>query len=310
MNLLITGYSGFVGKHLLNILHPEHKLHLLGRKPCDLGTVFQAELDRNASYAAALNGVEVVIHCAARVHIMHDTASDPLVAFREVNTAATLNLAQQAAKAGVKRFIFLSTIKVNGETTTDKAAFTAFDAMAPEDAYGMSKAEAEQQLMELGAQTGMEIVIIRPPLIYGEGVKANFAALLKLVAKGLPLPFRAIKHNKRSLVSVYNLVDLIKQCIEQPNAANQTFLVSDDNDISTAEMVALMAKVQGKRNVALPMPVWCFKLAGKLLNKAAVVDRLTGSLQLDISHTKQRLNWTPSVSVEEGFARCVGPLPR
>ncbi|CAM3863777.1 UDP-glucose 4-epimerase family protein [Rheinheimera salexigens] len=301
MKVLVTGYSGFVGKHLINVLHTEYKVQLLGRKPCSFGTVFQAELDGYASYTAALNDVEVVIHCAARVHIMNDTATDPLVAFREVNTVATINLATQAAQAGVKRFIFLSSIKVNGETTTDKKAFTAFDTASPEDAYGISKAEAEQQLIALGKQTGMEVVIVRPPLIYGEGVKANFAALLSLVGKGLPLPFRAIKNNKRSLVSVYNLVDLIKLCIDHPKAANQIFLVSDDNDISTAEMVALMAKVQGKRNFALPLPLWCFNLAGKLLNKSDVVDRLTGSLQLDISHTKQTLSWQPPYSVEHGF---------
>jgi UDP-glucose 4-epimerase len=299
--ILVTGYSGFVGQHLLNVLQPKYKLNLLGRKDCILGTFFQAELDKNAIYSSALEAVNVVIHCAARVHIMNDTVAEPLMAFREVNTAATLNLAKQAAEAGVKRFIFLSTIKVNGETTTNKAAFTALDALKPADAYGISKAEAEQQLIAVGKQTGMEIVIIRPPLIYGEGVKANFASLLRLVSKGLPLPFRAIKQNKRSLVSVYNLVDLIKVCIEHPNASNQVFLVSDDNDISTAEMVALMAKVQGKHNLALPIPVWCFNLAGKLLNKSAVVDRLTGSLQLDITHTKQTLNWTPPCSVEHGF---------
>ncbi len=189
----------------------------------------------------------------------------------------------------------------NGESTTGQQAFTAFDTPRAEDPYGISKYEAEQQLLELGKETGMEIVIIRPPLVYGKGVKANFYSLMELVDKGFPLPFRSIKNNKRSLVSVYNLVDLIKVCIEHPKAANQVFLASDDHDLSTAEIVALMAKVQGKKNVALPVPLWCFKLVGKFFNKADVVDRLTGSLQLDISHTKNTLNWAPPYSVEHGF---------
>lgn len=299
--LLVTGYSGFVGNKLVSQLQGSYQLNLLGRKPSNLGCVYTHNLDSISSYADALVNVDAVVHCAARVHIMDDVACNPLNEFRAVNTQGTLNLAKQAAELGVKRFIFLSSIKVNGESTSDKAPFTASDKSAAEDPYGISKSEAEQQLLELGKQTGMEIVIIRPPLVYGEGVKANFASLMRFVGKGLPLPFRAIKNNKRSLISVYNLVDLIMVCIEHPKAANQMFLASDDNDLSTAEMVDLMAKVQGKRNVALPVPVWCFKLAGKLLNKAEMIDRLTGSLQLDITHTKNTLNWTPPYPVEHGF---------
>lgn len=299
--LLITGYSGFVGNNLAEQLQEGYQLNLLGRKPSNLGHFFNHNLDSISTYVDALENVDVVVHCAARVHIMDDTASDPLSEFRAVNTHGTLNLAKQAAAAGVKRFIFLSSIKVNGESTSDKAPFTASDKSAPEDPYGISKAEAEQQLIMLGTETGMEIVIIRPPLVYGEGVKANFASLMRFVGKGLPLPFRSIKSNERSLVSVYNLVDLIQLCIEHPKAANQVFLASDDHDLSTAEMVALMAKVQNKSNFALPVPVWCFKLAGKLLNKNDVIDRLTGSLQLDISHTKNTLDWQPPYSAEHGF---------
>jgi nucleoside-diphosphate-sugar epimerase len=179
------------------------------------------------------------------------------------------------------------------------------DKHSPQDPYGLSKSEAETQLFSLGESTGMEIVVIRPPLVFGKGVKANFAALLKLVGKGLPLPFRGITKNKRSMVSVYNLVDLIKICINHPKAANEVFLVSDDDDLSTAEIVALMAKVQGKANLAIHVPVWIFNLAGKLLNKQVVVDRLTGSLQLDIEHTKKTLNWQPPYSVEHGFKLAV-----
>jgi len=300
-NLLITGYSGFVGNLLSDQLKGHYQLTLLGRKPSNLGTLYTCDLDANSSYEEALQNIDIVIHCAARVHVMDDVASESLRKFRAVNVEGTINLAKQSALAGVKRFIFVSSIKVNGERTTNKASFTADDIPAPEDPYGISKAEAEQQLLELGKQTGMEIVIIRPPLVYGEGVKANFASLMNLVGKGFPLPFRLIKNNKRSLVSVYNLVDLIKVCIEHPNAVNQIFLVSDDHDLSTAEMVALMAKVQNKRNLALPVPVWCFKLVGKLFSKEDVIDRLTGSLQLDITDTKNTLNWTPPHSVEHGF---------
>ena len=305
MKLLITGYSGFVGSNLVEQLQGNYQLNLLGRKQSNFGNVFTHNLDSSSLYNEALVNVDVVVHCAARVHIMDDVASDPLNEFRAVNTHGTLNLAKQAAAAGVKRFIFLSSIKVNGESTSAQASFTASDKSAAEDPYGISKAEAEQQLLDLSKQTGMEVVIIRPPLVYGEGVKANFASLMRFVGKGLPLPFRSIKNNKRSLVSVYNLVDLIKVCIEHPKAANQVFLASDDYDLSTAEMVALMAKVQGKKNFALPVPVWCFKLAGKLLNKSDVIDRLTGSLQLDISHTKNTLDWKPPFSVEHGFKLAV-----
>jgi UDP-glucose 4-epimerase len=301
--IALSGYTGFLGSILLNEFDPS-SIVILGRKALPKYSKFSFfDLSENQylDLKNDLGFVNVLIHTAARVHIMNDYSDDPLAEFRAVNTLGTLNLAKQAAKAGVKRFIFVSSIKVNGESTTDKLPFKATDQSAPEDPYGISKAEAEQQLLELGKRTGMEIVIIRPPLVYGEGVKANFASLLKLVGKGFPLPFRLIKNNKRSLVSVYNLVDLIKVCIEHPNAANQIFLVSDDHDLSTAEMVALMAKVQNKRNLSLPVPVFCFELAGKLLGKKDVIDRLTGSLQLDITHTKNTLNWTPPYSVEHGF---------
>lgn len=302
MKVAITGATGFLGAHILKGL-PAEQLVILGRRdPIFPTAVFhQCSIDGDADFNEALVGVKVVIHCAARAHIMNDDSQDPLTEFRKVNTLGTLNLAKQAADAGVKRFIYISSIKVNSESTEKNKPFKYDDKHNAQDPYGLSKSEAETALFELSQKTGMEIVVIRPPLVFGAGVKANFAALLKLVGKGLPLPFRCITQNKRSMVSVYNLVDLIKTCIDHPNAANQVFLVSDDNDLSTAEMIALMAKVQGKRNLALPVPVWCFKLAGKLLNKADVIDRLTGSLQLDITHTKNTLNWAPPYSVEHGF---------
>ncbi|WP_421856306.1 UDP-glucose 4-epimerase family protein [Marinomonas sp.] len=302
MTILVTGCTGFVGQALVEALNTR-TVKLVGRRKLEKQSqiFFQKILSTDEQFADCLDGVSVVLHAAARVHVMSDTITDPLEAYREVNVAGTLNLADQAAEAGVKRFIFLSSIKVNGESTSHRAPFTAFDPCLPEDPYGMSKSEAEEQLLALGKETGMEIVIIRPPLVYGEGVKANFASLMKLVGKGFPLPFRAINQNKRSLVSVYNLVDLIKVCIDHPKAANQVFLVSDDDDLSTAQMVALMAKAQGKANLLLPVPVWCFKLAGKLFKKEDMVDRLVGSLQLDIEHTKKTLDWDPPYTVEHGF---------
>jgi UDP-glucose 4-epimerase len=303
MNILLTGYSGFVGSHLLSRLSSNYKITVLGRQPPKNKTLdfYQAEINEQSDVNQALVDINTVIHCAARAHIMNDDAQNPLTEFRKVNTLGTLNLAKQAVAAGVKRFIYISTIKVNGESTKVGSPYKASDNSAPSDPYGQSKAEAEQQLLALGKSSGMEIVIIRPPLVYGEGVKANFATLMNLVGKGLPLPFRSINGNKRSMVSVYNLVDLIVTCIKEPKAANQIFLVSDDNDLSTAETVALMAKVHGKTNLALPVSVWLFDLAAKLLNKQDVVSRLTGSLQLDIEHTKNTLNWKPPYSVEHGF---------
>ncbi|ALS31800.1 hypothetical protein PTRA_a0442 [Pseudoalteromonas translucida KMM 520] len=301
--IAITGYNGFVGKQLLKLL-PVEKCLLVGRVEPQTNYRFcQLDLSSNKylDLISSLNEVDTIVHIAARVHVMNEKSSDPIAEFRAVNTQGTLNLARQAVKSGVRRFIFISSIKVNGESTTNKSPFTESDNPAPEDPYGISKAEAEQQLLELAKQTGMEVVIIRSPLVYGEAVKANFASLMRFVGKGLPLPFRLIKNNKRSLVSVYNLVDLIKVCIKHPKAANQVFLASDDHDLSTAEIVALMAQVQNKKNFALPVPVWCFKLAGKMLNKADVIDRLTGSLQLDITHTKNTLNWKPPYSVGHGF---------
>tara|TARA_R110002012_G_scaffold314624_1_gene527535 strand:+ start:1966 stop:2901 length:936 start_codon:yes stop_codon:yes gene_type:complete len=302
--IALTGYTGFVGGHLLNKLEGS-KCLLLGRNQNNHQHDFQYFDLSDLSQTLNLKGVSVLVHCAARVHIMNDNSQNPLEEFRRSNTLATLNLAKQAAAAGVKRFVFLSSIKVNGESTTDRNPYKSSDNPAPKDAYGQSKAEAECELFELGKSTGMEIVIIRPPLVYGKGVKANFASLLNLVNKGIPLPFRCIKNNRRSLVSVYNLVDLITICIKHPKAANQVFLVSDDHDISTSEMVKLMAWASNNKNLMLPIPVSFFKFAGKLLNKNDIIDRLTGSLELDIQHTKNTLAWTPPFSIKESFVKTI-----
>ncbi|WP_158116956.1 UDP-glucose 4-epimerase family protein [Vibrio cincinnatiensis] len=305
MKILVTGASGFVGSKLLEQL-PTSSTWSLGRdkperQPSE--KFFKCEINNNTDYSLALSGVGVVVHLAARVHVMNDAVSNPLEEYREVNTRGTVSFAYQAAAAGAKRFIFVSSIKVNGESTYPNNPFTSADGHAPEDDYGLSKSEAEQHLFDIGKKTGMEIVVIRPTLVYGPGVKANFASLMNLVAKGIPLPFGCITKNKRSLVSVDNLVDLIITCIDHPKAANQVFLVSDDHDVSTSEMVREMAIALGKPTWQLPVPIWCYKLAGKLFNKSDVVDRLIGSLQVDISHTKETLDWAPPQTLQEGFKK-------
>jgi nucleoside-diphosphate-sugar epimerase len=300
--ILLTGYSGFVGSKVLSHFSEElDSIKCLGRSEPLTGEYVSGELNSTSVYAAALTDVDVVIHCAARVHIMNDHSADPLADFREVNTAGTINLAEQALAAGVKRFIFVSSIKVNGESTELDKPFTSNDKRCPEDFYGQSKSEAEELLLQLASDSDLEVVIIRPTLVYGPGVKANFASLLNLVSKGLPLPFGCITNNKRSLVSVSNLVDLIITCIEHPNAVNQVFLVSDDHDISTATMLRYMSQALNQPSRMLPIPLWCYSLAGKILGKQNIVNRLIGSLQVDITHTKVTLGWTPPQSIEDGF---------
>ncbi|PSU51082.1 UDP-glucose 4-epimerase [Photobacterium frigidiphilum] len=313
--ILVTGVNGFVGSFLKQRLgYKAIDTTYLTRNKEISENVFQGEdyivksIDSQTKWMDSLEPFSCIIHCAARVHLMNDVSLNPIDEYREINTAGTLNLARQAAKSGVKRFIFISSIKVNGEATELGHPFKAIDRRAPEDFYGQSKSEAEEQLLELAEETGLEVVIIRPTLVYGPGVKANFASLLNLVSKGLPLPFGCITNNKRSLVSVNNLVDLIMTCIDHPKAVNQVFLVSDDNDLSTASMVEQMSKALGKPNRLIPIPLWCYYLAGKLFGKQDVVNRLLGSLQVDISHTKEVLGWTPPQSVEDGFQETVDAL--
>ncbi|EGR2449694.1 TPA: UDP-glucose 4-epimerase family protein [Vibrio cholerae] len=298
--ILLTGATGFVGQQILRQLPQQARV--FGRtKPARDCHFFAGELSANTDYRAALSGVDVVIHCAARAHVMNETATNAAELYQDINTHATLALAKQAAASSVKRFIFISSIKVNGESTSGRMPFTSSDQPCTSDHYGQSKLEAENRLKDLAAKTGLEVVIIRPTLVYGLGVKANFASLMRLISKGMPLPFGCIAKNKRSLVSVDNLVDLIITCIDHPKAANQVFLVSDDHDVSTSEMVRELAIALGKPTWQLPVPIWCYKLFGKLFGKSDIVDRLTGSLQVDISHTKETLGWKPPQTLQEGF---------
>ena len=307
MKVLITGSSGFVGRSLRSaVLLQGHAVRAAVRAPyacadAHVQTVV-GSIDVGTDWHAMLKCVAVVVHLAARVHVMNDTAVDPLAAFRVVNVAGTLNLARQAAAAGVKRFVFISSVKVNGEQTKPGHTFTEADEPHPQDAYGQSKHEAEVGLRQMATQTGMEVVIIRPPLVYGPGVKANFAALMRAVQKGWPLPLGAV-HNQRSLLALDNLVDFIITCIAHPQAANQTFLVSDGHDLSTTELVRGMAKAAGVSAHLLPVPVWALKAGATLLGKGDEVQRLCGNLQVDISKARQLLGWVPPVTVEEGLQR-------
>lgn len=256
-------------------------------------------------WTAALDGIDTVVHLAARVHVMHDRVEDPLPHYLLTNTDATLQLALQAASAGVKRLVFLSSIKVNGEETRDGRRFRADDTPEPQDAYAISKHRAEIGLREMAVKTGLEVVIIRPPLVYGLGAKANFAALQQAVARGLPLPFGSLR-NRRSLVGLDNLVDLIVTCVTHPRAANQTFLVSDGEDVSTADLVRHLASAVGRPARLLPVPAWWLKAGAAALGRRGLAQRLCGSLQVDISATRDRLGWAPPLSLAEGLRRAVG----
>jgi nucleoside-diphosphate-sugar epimerase len=235
---------------------------------------------------------------------MQDDATDPLQAYRDVNANGTLNLATQAAQAGVRRFVFVSSIKVNGEVTRLGKPFTADDLPSPVDPYGVSKREAERGLHEIEVRTGMEVVIVRPPLVYGPGVKANFAAMMRWVARGIPLPLGAI-HNARSMVALDNLVDLLVTCVKHPSAAGQTFLVSDGEDVSTTELLRRTAQTMGKRAPLLPVPAFVLEAGAALVGKRAVAQRLCGSLQVDMAKTQTLLGWRPPLTLDEGLKKAV-----
>lgn len=311
MRLLITGASGFLGSALLNDLQGIFPLRAVLRQegaskvlPSGIETV-KASLSGNQDWSKALFGISAIVHCGARVHVMNDQAQDPLAEFRLVNVEGTLQLATQAAQAGVKRFIFISSIKVNGESTVLNHPYTADNPPAPQDPYGISKMEAEDGLRELSSRTGMEVVIIRPPLIYGSGVRANFASMMRSLKQGIPLPFGGVTNNRRSLVYIGNLIDLIRVCIDHPKAANQTFLVSDDEDVSTSTLLQRLANVLGKPARLVNLSPEIIKLAAKFIGKSVVADRLCGSLQVDITKTKQLLDWKPKFSLDEGLVETV-----
>jgi nucleoside-diphosphate-sugar epimerase len=303
--VLVTGANGFVGNAVLTRLLSDGRFAAVGgvrdlfqsRYPCeyvffDLGAAFSA---------SALAGVDTVVHAAARVHVMAGQSTDDLSAFRASNVDGTVRLASSAAQAGVRRFILISSIKVNGEMTLPDRPFTSLDLPAPVDAYGVSKWEAEEALRELGERTGMEVVIIRPPLVYGPGVKANFLSMLRWVERGVPLPLGAIA-NRRSMVALGNLTDLIVHCIDHPAASGNTFLVSDGEDLSTTQLLRRVARSLNVRPWLIPVPQKVLSTALVLLGKQALATRLCGSLQVDMCRTCELLGWVPPVSIESALA--------
>ena len=308
MTMLVTGANGFVGSALCARLRKDGApvrgaVRSSNARPGGTEGVTIDGLASDTDWSEALKNVEQVVHLAARVHVMNDKSSDPLAEFRRVTVEGTAALARQAAVAGVRRFVYLSSVKVNGEFTEAGHLFTADDAPAPEDPYGVSKHEAEQLLRQIADETGMEVVIIRPPLVYGPGVKANFESMMRWLARGVPLPLAAVTQNRRSLVALDNLMDLIVTCLNHPAAANQTFLVSDGEDLSTAQLLKRMSAAMGKPARLFDVPPGLLKLGATLLNKPGIYQRLCGSLQLDIAKTRQLLDWTPPVSVDEGLRR-------
>ena len=304
MTLLVTGASGFVGQALLAQLQEK----LLNYKATyrhfpeshDQHAIAVGTIDNATDWSVALKGVNIITHLAARAHIMGDEAADPLIKYRSINVAGTLNLARQAAAAGVKRFIFVSSVKVNGETTSGLQPFNESFPSQVLDPYGISKKEAEDGLRTIASETGMEVVIIRPPLVYGAGVKANFLNLMKLADTSIPLPFGAI-NNKRSMVYIGNLVDFIIKCIDHPSAANQTFLVCDGEDLSLRSLVMMMRTSLGRPARLIPVPAVLFRIAGLIAGKLEVVDRLVGDLQIDCSKARKLLNWVPPFTVQKGI---------
>jgi nucleoside-diphosphate-sugar epimerase len=309
MKILLTGATGFVGKVLLKkLIEAEYRTSIVCRNLSEPSTFVEQllveSIDGKTDWSSKLVGSNIVIHCAARVHMMNEDSKDVLSSFRSVNTAGTLNLARHAAEVGAKRFIYISSIKVNGESTTGSLPFTERDIPNPLDPYGVSKYEAEEGLKKIAGETGMSVVIIRPPLVYGSGVKANFLNLLKLSNTKLPLPFGLV-NNKRSMVYVENLADFIVNCIEHPAAANQTFFVSDNHDLSLRNLLVLMRNSMHQRSRLVPIPVCLFNLAGFLFRKKGVADRLIGNLQINPSKAMTLLDWKPPYTVEQGVQATV-----
>jgi nucleoside-diphosphate-sugar epimerase len=305
MRFLITGANGFLGKPLCaELIRRGQSVRAAVRQPSQLQDGIEAvivgNIDGDTDWLNALRGVDVVIHLAARVHVMCETVADPLAEFRRVNTAGTEHLARCAAASGVKRLVYASSIKVNGEETRDGQKFSWIDVLAPQDPYGISKWEAEQALRRVADETGLEVVIVRPPLVYGPGVKGNFAQMLDVVAKRIPLPLASIR-SRRDLIYVGNLADALITCATHPAAVGQTYLVCDGEDISTPDLLRQLAFGMGITPRLFPCPPALLKLAGKLIGKSQQLERLLGSLRIDGDKMSTDLNWVPPYSLRQGL---------
>ncbi|MEZ8606855.1 UDP-glucose 4-epimerase family protein [Vibrio sp. 10N.239.311.G01] len=307
MNILVTGSTGFVGSRIVELARERDWAVIpVVRKQIEplTNSLVIPSIDASTDWSSAFEGVDCVVHCAARVHQMNESAQGALTAYRDINTLGTLNLAKQAAEAGVKRFVFVSSIKVNGEFSEPNLPFEPNLKNTPQDPYGLSKYEAEVELAKLSKDTGLEVVIIRPPLVYGPGVKANFLSMMRLIDKGIPLPFGAIK-NQRSLVYLDNLSDLILTCCEHPSAPGYTFLASDDQDVSTTQLMQTIAHTMGKSPRLIPIPMSWIQAGSSALKKKHIAQRICGNLQVEIGLTKETLGWKPPVSFEQGIKRTV-----
>lgn len=310
MNILITGANGFIGKALVkSLLQTSHNIVACVRSSvqptleCEYRYI--DKLDHSTSWQKILKDIDIVIHCAGKARASKvDLSTTQLQnSLYEINTSATLNLAKQAVESGVKRFIFLSSIKVNGEYTLPNLPFTSEIPRPPEDPYGLSKYKAEVGIKAIALNSSMDFVILRPTMVYGENVKGNFNSLMKWTNKGFPLPLGGIKNNLRSLVYIDNLTDFIIKCIDYPNSLNEVFLVSDDNDISTSEMINNIAEGLSVKNRALDISPNIIKLCARLGNKEYIAQRICGSLQVDISKSKEKLNWLPKYSTHDSIKK-------
>ena len=307
--ILVTGASGFVGSALAcELARRGQAVRAAARVapvglPVEIQATIMPDLGADGDWRPLLSGIDCIVHCAARVHVMRETAADAQAAYRRANVEGTLRLARQAAECSVRRLVLVSSIKVNGEQTAPGHPFTAVDRPQPVDPYGVSKWESEQALLALSRETGLDVVIVRPPLVYGPGVKANFLVMLRWLARGTPLPLGAVVHNRRSLVGLDNLCDLLIMCCTAPAARGQTFLAADGEDMSTTGLMQRMGAALGRPARLLPVSPALLQGGAALLGRKGVAQRLLGSLQLDITHTRATLGWTPPVTVDEGLRR-------
>lgn len=302
MKVFVTGSQGFVGRHLCDAMREKNVTIIKGARTArNSDEISYGDLNQMIDWSQLLRNVDVIVHLAAHVHVLQKSTDLILAEYMNINCDATLRIAIAAKTIGVGRFVYLSSVKVNGEETFDRP-FSADDTPQPRDAYSQSKYEAEIKLMRLHEAGRFEVVIIRPPLVYGPSVKANFAKLMKIASYGIPLPFGKV-NNKRSLISVYNLCDLIITCCQHPSAAGQVFLASDDHDLSLKEMIEKMALAQHKRAWLLPVPVWLMQILARLVGRSDYVQRLFGNLQVDIQKTKMLLGWHPPFQFEDTFKK-------
>jgi len=310
MNIAITGANGFLGTELVAVCQNifDKVFAIVRSSHCSFNdnveTIVYDDINGKTNWEEKLRDLDVLVHTAARVHVLSERESDPIAAFREVNTKGTLVLAKAAASSGVKRFVFISSIKVHGEENENLEPFSENEHLYPVDPYGISKLEAEQQLIRIGKETGMEVVIIRPPLIYGPGVKANFRSMINWVQRSWPIPFGKVT-TKRSFVSLDNMVDFVVCCAQHPRAAGEQFLISDQSDLSISQLLRMLGEAMEKKVFLFPIPIYVLKFTARILGRKDLATKLLGNLQVDSSKATRLLGWTPKVNVKQGLQKTV-----